>query len=102
MSLLTITVDFHDNPRHTRKVRNWRERIKKCDDVHQIVGTQTKHRTHYCHKIASIDIVEEQKIILRFKPVFRDTDLDELTLKLIYICTVKTVSKGGLDEQRIF
>ncbi len=97
-----IAVDFHDIPRHIRKVRNWRERIKKCDDVHRVVGTQAKHGTHYCHKIASIDIVEKQKLTLGFEPVFHDTDLDELILKLILSAQSKLSVKAVLMDRGFF
>lgn len=97
-----VAVDFHDIPRYIRKVRKWRDRIKKCDDVHRIVGTQAKHGTHYCHKIASIDIVEEQKFTLGFEPVFCDTDLDELILKLIASAQSKVSVNAVLMDRGFF
>lgn len=97
-----LAVDFHDIPRYIRKVRRYRGRMKKCDDIEHVVGTQAKRGTHYCHKIASIDMVEEQKFTLGFEPVFPDSDLDFLITNLILTANSKVSIKAVLMDREFF
>lgn len=97
-----LAVDYHDIPRYIRKVRKYKPRKKKCDDIEHVVGTQAKHGSHYCHKIASIDIVEEKKFTLGFEPVFHDSNVDNLITDLILTARLKVAIKAILMDRGFF
>jgi hypothetical protein len=97
-----LAVDAHDVPRYVRKLRNWKERVKRCDDIEKMVGTKATCGTHYCHQILSIDIVEEQAFTLGFEPIFSDSDIGERTVSLIENAKLKISIEAVLMDRGFF
>ena len=97
-----LALDAHDIPRYIRKIRKFRPRIKKCDDIDYIVGTKANRGTHYCHKILSIDIVEDEKFTLGFVPIFNAKQLPDSSISLIENIKPKVSIKAVLMDREFF
>jgi hypothetical protein len=78
-----LAVDCHDVPRYIKKKRDWKPRIKKCDDIDKLVYSRKQSGTYSFHRIISVDIVENDKFTVDFEPVFNDYDQGKLSVSLI-------------------
>ena len=78
-----LAVDCHDVPRYIKKKRDWKPRIKKCDDIDKIVHSRKQSGTHNFHRIISVDIVEDEKFTVDFEPVFQDVDQGKMPISLL-------------------
>jgi len=78
-----LAVDYHDVPRYVKKKRDWKSRMKKCDDIDKLVHSRKQSGTHSFHRIISVDIVEDDKFTVDFNPVFNDYDQGKLSVSLI-------------------
>lgn len=78
-----LAVDYHDVPRYIKKKRDWKPRMKKCDDVDKIVYGKKQTGTHSFHRFISADIVEDEKFTVDFEPVFQDVDQGKMLLFLL-------------------
>ncbi len=78
-----LAVDYHDVPRYVKKKRDWRSRLKKCDDIDKIVHSKKQSGTHSFHRFISADIVEDEKFTVDFEPVFKDTEQGRMLLLLL-------------------
>ena len=78
-----LAVDYHDVPRYIKKKRDWKPRMKKCDDIDKIVHSRKQSGTHNFHRIISVDIVEDEKFTVDFEPVFQDVDQGKMPISLL-------------------
>ena len=78
-----LAVDYHDVPRYIKKKRDWKPRMKKCDDIDKIVHSRKQSGTHNFHRIISVDIVEDEKFTVDFEPVFQDVDQGKMPMTLL-------------------
>ena len=78
-----LAVDYHDIPRYIKKERDWKPRMKNCDDVDKIVHSRKQSGTHNFHRVISVDIVEDEKFTVNFEPVFQDVDQGKMPISLL-------------------
>jgi len=78
-----LAVDYHDVPRYVKKKRDWKPRMKKCDDIDKLVHSRKQSGTHNFHRVISVDIVEDDKFTVDFEPVFQDVDQGKMPMSLL-------------------
>ncbi|MCK5112598.1 MAG: hypothetical protein KAQ84_03565, partial [Thermoplasmatales archaeon] len=78
-----LAVDYHDIPRYIKKERDWKPRMKNCDDIDKIVHSRKQSGTHNFHRVISVDIVEDEKFTVNFEPVFQDVDQGKMPISLL-------------------
>ena len=70
-------------PQYVKKKRDWKKRIKKCDDINKLVHSKKQSGTHSFHRVIYADTVEDEKFTVDFEPVFQDDDQGKIPMSFL-------------------